>query len=95
MLIAVLYNCEGADTRAGILQGEKEIAITHHLCSEVPLLISFMHPPSPPLTYSVYLEGVFNFPQGETLPLSGTLLAELAAWQSSMVYHGYQGLDTP
>lgn len=85
------YSSEGADTRAGILQGEKEIAI----CSEVPLLILFTHPPSPYLTYSIYPEGVFNFPQGETLPLRGTPAAEQAAWRSSMLNHGYQELDIP
>lgn len=95
VLIAVLCNSEGAETRAGILEGEEEIAIAHHLHSEGPRLILFTHPPSPSLTYSVYPLRVFNFPQGETLPLSGTLVAELAAWRSSMVSHGYQELDIP
>lgn len=65
------------------------------LRSEVPLLILFTQPPSPYLTRSIYPEGVFNFPQGETLPLRGALVAEQAAWRSSVLYHGYQELDTP
>lgn len=86
MLIAILYNSEEADTRIGILQGEREIAVVHHLLSEIPLLPLFTHPPFPSLTYSIYglrfslhLEGVFNFPKCEILPLSATLVAEQAA----------------
>jgi len=101
-LIATLHNSEEANTRIGVLQGEKEIAIAHHLLIEVPLLVLFTHSPSPSLTYSVYrlrfslrFERVFNFPKGEMLPLSATLLAELAAWRGSPIYHEYQELDTP
>lgn len=81
---------------------EKKIATTHHPLSEVPLFILFTHPSIPSLTYSIYhlrlslrSEGVFNFPKGEILLLSATLLAELAVWPSSLFYHEYQELDIP
>lgn len=82
---------------------EKE-SLPSHTTSSVKSHCSFYSRtlPPPSLTYSVYclrfslhFEGVFNFPEGEILLLSATLLAELAVWRSSPIYHEYQELDIP
>lgn len=52
VLVAVLYNSEGAGTRAGILQGEKEVAIAQHCALKSHC--SF-YSPSLPLSHLLHL----------------------------------------